>query len=45
MLRRITSNKVLYEKAFNIAKNSKYDRYQSGLASIVSKALDKKSFW
>ena len=39
--RRSTSDKVLRDKAFNIAKNSKYDRYQYGLASIVYKFVIK----
>ena len=30
-------------KVFNIAKNPKYDRYQSGIASMVYKFFDKKS--
>ena len=33
--RRTTSEKVLRDKAFNIAKNSEYDRYQSEIASMV----------
>ena len=33
--RRTASDKVLGDKAFNIAKNRKYDGYQRGLASIV----------
>ena len=33
--RRIASNKMLHDKAFNIAKNPKYDVYQRGFASIV----------
>ena len=37
------SYKVLRDKAFNIAKNAKYDGYQRGLASIVYKFFDKKS--
>ena len=41
--RRTASDKVLRDKAFNIAKNSKYDRYQRGLASMVYKCFDKKS--
>ena len=40
---RIASDKVLRDKAFNIAKNPKYDRYQRGLASMVYKFFDKKS--
>ena len=31
------------DKAFNIAKNPKYDGYQRGLASMVYKFFDKKS--
>ena len=41
--RRTFSDKVLRDKAFNIAKNHKYDRYQRGLASMVYKFPDKKS--
>ena len=33
--RKTFSNKVLRDKAFNIAKNPKYDGYQRGLASVV----------
>ena len=41
---RITaSDKVLRGKAFNIAKNPKYDGYQRRLASMVYKFFDKKS--
>ena len=35
--RRTAADKVLRDKAFNIAKNSKYDGYQHGLASMVYK--------
>ena len=41
--RRTASDKVLRDKAFNIAKNHKYDGYQRGLASTVYKFFDKKS--
>ena len=41
--RRTTSDKVLRDKALNIAKNPKYDGYQRGLASMVYKCFDKKS--
>ena len=41
--KRTFSNKVLRDKAFNIAKNPKYDGYQRGLASMVYKFFDKKS--
>ena len=41
--RRTASDKVLRDKAFNIAKNSMYNRYQRGLASMVYKFFDKKS--
>ena len=41
---RITqSDKVLKDKAFEIANNPKYDGYQRGLASMVYKFFDKKS--
>ena len=40
--RRIASDKVVCNKAFNIAKNPKFDGYQRGLASIVYKAFNKK---
>ena len=43
-LKRITAaDKVLRDKAFNIAKNPKYDGYQRGLASMVYKFFDKKT--
>ena len=32
---RAVSDKVLCDKAFDIAKNPKYDRNQRGLASVV----------
>ena len=32
--RRTASDKILRDKAFNIAKNPKYDGYQRGLASM-----------
>ena len=41
--RRTASDKVLRDKAFNIAKNPKYDGYQRGLAFMVYKFFDKKS--
>ena len=37
------SDKVLRDKAFEIASNVKYDGYQRGLASMVYKFFDKKS--
>ena len=40
---RTASDKTLHDKAFNIAKNPKYDGYQSGLALIVYKFFDKKT--
>ena len=43
LTRRTASDKVLRDKAFNIAKNPKYDGYQRGLASMVYKFFDKKS--
>ena len=41
--RRTASDKILQDKAFNIAKNPKYDGYQKGLASMVYKFFNKKS--
>ena len=41
--KRTQSDKVLKDKAFKIASNSKYDGYQRGLASMFYKFLDKKS--
>ena len=37
------ADKVLRDKAYNIASNPKYDSYQRGLASMVYKFFDKKS--
>ena len=42
LAKRTASNKILRDKAFNINKNPKYDRYQRGLASMVYKFFDKK---
>ena len=39
------ADKVLRDKAFNNAKDPKYDGYQRGLASMVYKCFDKKNFW
>ena len=39
--RRTASDKILRDKAFNIAKNPKYDGHQTGLASMVYKFLIK----
>ena len=43
MKRSVASDKILRDKAFNIAKNPKYDGYQRGLASMVYNFFDKKS--
>ena len=40
---RTASDKVLSDKVFNFAKNTKYDGYQRGFASMVNKCFDKKS--
>ena len=42
LARRTAPDKILRGKAFNIAKNPKYDGYQRGLASTVYKFFDKK---
>ena len=41
LTRRIASDKIFYDKAFNITKNPKYDGYQRGLASMVTNFLIK----
>ena len=41
LVRRTQSDKVLRDKAFKIASDSKYDGYQRGLASVVYKFFDK----
>ena len=41
--RRTAADKVLCNKAFNIAKNPKKDGYQRGLASTVYRFFDKKT--
>ena len=43
LARRTVSGYVLHDKAFNIAKNPKYDGYQKGVASMVYEFFDKKS--
>ena len=43
LARRTASDKILRDKAFDIAKNPKYDGCQRGLASMVYKFFDKKS--
>ena len=45
LTRRTASDKILRDKAFNIAENPKYDGYQKSLASMVYKFFDKKNFW
>ena len=41
--RRTAADNALKDKAFNIAKNPKYDGYQRGLASMVYKFFDIKT--
>ena len=41
--RRTSTDKVLRDKAFYIAKNQKYDGYQRGLASVVYKVFDNET--
>ena len=43
LTRGTTADKVLRDKAFNIAKDPKYDGIQIGLASMVYKFFDKKN--
>ena len=42
LTRRTSSDKILCDKAFNSAKNPKYNRYQKGLASMISNFFDQK---
>ena len=43
LINRTEADKVLRDKAYDIASNPKYDLYQRGLASMVYKFFDKKS--
>ena len=43
LINRTRADKVLRDKAYNIASNPEYDGYQRGLASMVYKFFDKKS--
>ena len=43
LINRTEADKVLKDKAYDIASNTKYDGYQRGLASMVYKFFDKKS--
>ena len=43
LINRAATDKVLRDKAYDIASNPKYDGYQRGLASMVYKFFDKKS--
>ena len=43
LARRVASDKVLRDKAFNIAKCPKYDGYQRVVASMIYKFFDKQS--
>ena len=38
------ADNVFCDKAFNMAKDPKYDEYQIGLTSMVYKFFDKKNF-
>ena len=43
LINRTKSDKVLRDKAYDIASNPEYDAYQTGLASMVYKFFDKKA--
>ena len=43
LAKRTASDKVLRNKAFNIAKNSKYDGYKKRFVSIVYYFFDEKT--
>ena len=40
----MASDRILWDKESNIAKNKKYDGYWGALASVVFKRLDKNAF-
>ena len=42
LINRTEADKVLKDKAYDIASNPKYDGYQRGLASMVYKFFEKK---
>ena len=42
LTKRTVADKILKNKAFDIAKDPKYDRYQTGLASMVYTFFDSK---
>ena len=43
LTKRTVGDKILKNRAFNIAKDQKYDGYKRGLASMVYKLFDKKN--
>ena len=43
LAKRTVLEKILKDRANEIARNPKYNRYQRGLASIVNKFFDKKT--
>ena len=45
LTRRTVPDKILRDKAFNVAKNQKYYEYQRWLTSLIYKFFDKKDFW
>ena len=44
LTRRTPSFKILHHKAFIIAENPKYDRYERGVFSVVYKFFDKQRY-
>ena len=42
LTRRTTFDKILRDKAFNIAKNPKYDGYQRGFSSVKNEDISNK---
>ena len=44
LINRTKADKVLRDKAYNIASNPEYDGYQRGLARMVYKFFDKKIY-
>ena len=43
--KRTISDKILKDRAYEIARNREYDSYQKALASLICKFFDKKQDW
>ena len=43
LTRKAASDKILYNKAFDVTKNPKYDGYKRGVTSMIYKCFDNKT--